>query len=144
MMKNSDCTEAGAPGDAMCIDTDLKSLTDAVEAVSVRYAERFGIRRDVQWCMLKLTEELGELTQAYLKRTGQARIDGDASDWERRFEDEMADVLGQLLVLAKLSGTDLQAALDRKWLRWHPSRMSAESYLSTPAGQSSEPGAAST
>ncbi len=112
--------------------SDLGSLADAVEAVSARYAERFGIRRDVEWCMLKLTEELGELTQAHLKRVGQARAEGDASDRTIRFEDEMADVFGQLLVLAKLTGTHLYAALDRKWLRWHPSRISEESYFAPP------------
>ena len=113
----------------MQIDTDLRSLTEAIEAVSARYAQRFGIRRDLEWCLLKLGEELGELTQAHLKRSGQARASADASDLTRRFEDEMADVLGQLLVLAKLSGTDLPAALERKWLCWHPSRMSEQSYL---------------
>ena len=116
--------------------SDLEALVDAIDAVSVRYAERFGIRRDVAWCLLKLTEELGELTQAHLKCTGQARVDGDAHDLKRRFEDEMADVLGQLLVLARLSGTDLGAALDRKWLRWHPARLSAEAYAAAPSGPS--------
>jgi len=113
-------------------DTSLRTLTDAIEAVSSRYAERYGIRRDVEWCLLKLSEELGELTQAHLKRTGQARIDGDSTEWGKRFEDEMADVLGQLLVLAKLSGSDLDAAIDRKWLRWHPDRISEEAYRSLP------------
>ena len=113
----------------MHIDTDLRSLTEAIEAVSARYAQRFGIRRDLDWCLLKLAEELGELTQAHLKRSGQARTSSDASELTRRFEDEMADVLGQLLVLAKLSGTDLRAAVERKWMRWHPSRMSEQSYL---------------
>ena len=122
----------------MSTDSSLRTLTDAIEAVSSRYAERFGIRRDVEWCLLKLAEELGELTQAHLKRVGQARVDGDAAEWALRFEDEMADVLGQLLVLAKLSGTDLNAALERKWLRWHPSRLSAEAYLATPPNPSSE------
>ena len=117
----------------MQIDTDLRSLTDAIEAVSARYAQRFGIRRDLEWCLLKLGEELGELTQAHLKRSGQARSNGDTSELTRRFEDEMADVLGQLLVLAKLSGTDLPAALERKWLCWHPSRLSEQSYLEVPA-----------
>jgi NTP pyrophosphatase (non-canonical NTP hydrolase) len=113
---------------------DLESLADAIEAVSARYAERFGIRRDLDWCLLKLAEELGELTQAHLKRTGQARVEGNGSQLTRRFEDEMADVLGQLLVLARLSGTNLQAAVDRKWLKWHPSRLSTEDYLASPDG----------
>lgn len=117
-------------------NTSLPALAEAIEAVSARYSERFGIRRDVEWCLLKLAEELGELTQAHLKRTGQARVAGDTVEWQQRFEDEMADVLGQLLVLAKLSGTDLYAALERKWLRWHPSRLSKEAYLSAPTGGS--------
>jgi hypothetical protein len=50
----------------------------------------------------------------------------------------MADVLGQLLVLAKLSGTDLSAAVERKWLRWHPSRMSEQAYLQVPSVASSD------
>ena len=110
-------------------DINLQGLADAIEAVSARYADRFGIRRDLDWCMLKLTEELGELTQAHLKRTGQARADASALDLTRRFEDEMADVLGQLLVLSKVAGTDLFEALDRKWLRWHPDRLSESAYL---------------
>jgi NTP pyrophosphatase (non-canonical NTP hydrolase) len=112
-------------------ETSLRALTEAIEAVSSRYAERYGIRRDVEWCLMKLTEELGELTQAHLKRVGQARSDGNTEGWTRRFEDEIADVFGQLLVLANLSGTDLDAALDRKWLRWHPSRLSKAAYLAT-------------
>jgi len=120
-------------------NASLETLTDAIEAVSARYAERFGIRRDLDWCLLKLAEELGELTQAHLKRTGQARVEGSVADLDRRFEDEMADVLGQLLVLARLSGTDLNAALDRKWLRWHPSRLSEEAYLATPSDGSRAP-----
>ena len=116
----------------MTVDTNLRTLTAAIEAVSSRYAERFGIRRDVEWCLLKLAEDRGELTQAHLKLVGQARGDSDAAELRRRFEDEMADVLGQLLVLAQLSGADLTAALDRKWLCWHPSRISKEEYFSTP------------
>jgi len=120
------------------IDTDLRSLTEAIEAVSARYAQRFGIRRDLEWCLLKLGEELGELTQAHLKRSGQARANDDPADLTRKFEDEMADVLGQLLVLAKLSGTDLSVALERKWLRWHPARMSEQSYLEVPSNGSTD------
>jgi NTP pyrophosphatase (non-canonical NTP hydrolase) len=120
----------------MTESTSLGPLIEAIEAVSSRYAERYGIRRDIEWCLLKLAEELGELTQAHLQRTGQARREFHDAEMTERFEDEMADVLGQLLVLAKLSGADLDAALSRKWLRWHPSRMSEEAYLSTPSEDS--------
>lgn len=109
-------------------DANLKTLTAAIEAVSLRYAERFGVQRDVDWCLLKLTEELGELSQAHLQKSGRSRIQGQEAELNRRLEDEMADVLGQLMVLASLTGTDLFAALDRKWLRWHPSRLADDAY----------------
>jgi len=107
----------------------LKELTAAIESVSVRYAQRYGIKRDIDWCMLKLTEELGELRRVHLKRSGQARVSTtERTGLDRAFEDELADVLGQLLVLASRSNVDLDAALDRKWLRWHPSRLGDEAY----------------
>ncbi|NJP34879.1 hypothetical protein [Micromonospora thermarum] len=41
---------------------DLHQLTDEVEAVSRRYATRHGIDRSGTWFLLKLQEEVGELT----------------------------------------------------------------------------------
>src|SRR4029079_2412168 len=51
----------------------LAVLTERLERVSAHYAERFAIRRDDDWYMMKLGEELGELTQAWLKLTGRGR-----------------------------------------------------------------------
>jgi len=47
---------------------DLQRITDELESVSRIYAERHGITRDPTWFVLKLQEEVGELTQAF--RTG--------------------------------------------------------------------------
>lgn len=55
---------------------DLRLLEDDLEAVSRLYAERFGIDRDDNWFVLKLHEGVGELTQAFLMRAGQARDRG--------------------------------------------------------------------
>jgi hypothetical protein len=41
-------------------NADLQALADAIESVSARYAERFGIRRDLDWCLLKLTDRLSD------------------------------------------------------------------------------------
>lgn len=92
-------------------------MTDAVEAVSSKYASRHGITRDDTWFVLKLQEEVGELTQAYLMRAGQARDKGHTPDQlDDAFRAEMADVLAQLLVMARHHGVDLEAEVDRKWL----------------------------
>lgn len=41
---------------------DLHKLTAAVEKVSQKYSHQFGIKRDSDWFILKLQEELGELS----------------------------------------------------------------------------------
>jgi hypothetical protein len=45
---------------------DIQELTVQVEGFSQRYASRFGIDRDAGWFVLKLQEEIGELTQVLI------------------------------------------------------------------------------
>lgn len=64
---------------------------------------------------------MGELTQAWLMRTGQARSKGlSTADLDREVGDELADVLCHVLLLARRQGIDLPEAITRKWLAWHP------------------------
>ena len=95
----------------------LAALADRLEAISVGYAAREGIDRNDDWFLLKLMEELGELTQIQLARTGRSK--------DRGFDDEQLDeklaeecVVGHVLLFARRNGVDLAAALDRKWFRW--------------------------
>lgn len=92
----------------------LAALTDRVAEVSDIYAREFGIERDDDWFLLKVQEELGELTQQHLKLTGRARGGGDA----QARADEAADVLCMLLLYCRRHGIDLDQAVERKWLRW--------------------------
>ena len=57
----------------------INDLSEDVEAVSAFYAQRHSIQRTDDWFMLKLNEEVGELTQAYLAGAGQARDKGRTS-----------------------------------------------------------------
>ncbi|WP_214413911.1 MazG nucleotide pyrophosphohydrolase domain-containing protein [Sphaerisporangium fuscum] len=98
---------------------DLRQLTDQIEAVSAEYARRMGIDRDDAWFMLKLQEEVGELTQAFLMRSGQARDKGHSpEELESNFRAELADVLSQVLLLARHHGVDLETEIERKRLSW--------------------------
>ena len=100
---------------------DLQRLADEIEAVSLIYAERHGIDRDATWFLLKLHEEIGELTQAFLMTTGQARDKGrSVEQLQAAFRAELADVLSQVLLLARHHDVDLQAEVQEKWLRWNP------------------------
>lgn len=93
---------------------DLKSLQDSVLRISDIYAAEHRIDRDRDWALLKLQEELGELTAEHLRLSGRARGTPDA----RALGDEAADVLGMLLIYCAGAGIDLETAIRRKWLKW--------------------------
>ena len=93
---------------------DLNDLTASVLRISDIYAAEHDIDRDRDWAMLKLQEELGELTAEHLRLTQRARGAADA----QALADEAADVLGMLLIYCDRAGVDLNAAMQRKWLRW--------------------------
>ncbi|GAA5765838.1 hypothetical protein Aros01_02329 [Streptosporangium roseum] len=68
------------------------------------------------------------LTQAFLMRSGQARDKGHSpQELEVGFRSELADVLSQVLLLARHHGVDLEAEVERKWMPWHPDRFPAQS-----------------
>ena len=101
---------------------DLAALADRLEAISVGYASREGIDRDDDWFLLKLQEELGELTQVQLGRTGRSKPRGfTPAQLDGKLAEECADVLGHILLFARRNGVDLAAALDAKWLSWERS-----------------------
>lgn len=93
---------------------DLKSLQAAVLRISDIYAAEHQIDRDRDWALLKLQEELGELTAEHLRLSGRARGTPDAD----ALDDEAADVLGMLLIYSAGAGVDLETAMRRKWLKW--------------------------
>ena len=100
---------------------DLNELTDRIETVSANYAKIFGFTRDDTWFLLKLQEEVGELTQAHLRISGQARAKGRTQEQiGEDFRSEIADVLCQILLLARHHGIDPVEAIDAKWMKYHP------------------------
>lgn len=96
---------------------DIRELSARVERVSQAYASRFDINRDSNWQILKLHEEVGELTQAHLMREGQARPKGrSAAEIDAIFRAEVADVLSHVLLLARHHDIDIVDEVTRKWL----------------------------
>ena len=99
----------------------LPELSGLVAQVSDIYADRNDISRDDDWFMLKLQEELGELTAEHLKASGRGRLKGATAETIKRARaDEAADVLAMLLLYARHNAIDLDAALDRKWFAHLP------------------------
>jgi NTP pyrophosphatase (non-canonical NTP hydrolase) len=98
----------------------LKELAARFEQASARYATLYEVHRDDAWFMLKLHEEVGELTQTFNRLTGRGRTKGrSADDLRQDLADEAADVLGHILLLAHQHDLDLASAVERKW-RFRP------------------------
>ncbi len=96
----------------------LNTFADRLEAISAAYAATYAIDRQGDWFLLKVQEEMGEMTQAWLAKTGRSRR--DTTEGAARLSAEVADVLCQLLLFSRAAGVDLDAAVREKWLRWEP------------------------
>ncbi len=99
--------------------TALSVLQQRALRVSELYRAQFGIADDPAYYIGKLAEEMGEVTAAHLKVEGLSRgSDADPATLSAALEDELADLLGFLLVYSEKRGVDLTAAFDRKWGRY--------------------------
>ncbi|TWE11443.1 phosphoribosyl-ATP pyrophosphohydrolase [Rudaeicoccus suwonensis] len=98
---------------------DLTEWTSRLEIVSAGYAEVYAVNRSPEWLLLKLTEELGELSQAWLASSGQGRNrDKTPEQLESAVAAECADVVAMALLFARNVGVDIGQALTDKWLPW--------------------------
>ncbi len=102
---------------------DIKTLSNKVEKISLLYSNKFEIRRDADWFILKLQEELGELIQSYLMMIGQARKkEKTKKELNQDFRKEVADVFAHVLLLAKHHNINLEKEVEKKWLIWNKSK----------------------
>lgn len=97
----------------------LDEITARAARVGALYCDRFGIVPDEAFFLGKLAEELGEVSAATLKLTGRSRgAETPMAEREANLCEEMADLLGFLLMFAAHRGIDLGAAFEEKWGRW--------------------------
>ena len=98
---------------------NLNEISDRLGMVSDSYAEKFGIRRDDDWFVLKIQEELGELSAAYLKLTQRARTEQKSqNELDKNLREEIADVVAMTLLFAKHRGIDVEQAIKDKWFQY--------------------------
>ncbi len=94
----------------------LRELAEGARAVHEVYLKSRSPSVDRDWYLLKLSEELGELVRSVLRHRS-----APSPALREELEDEVADLLGHLVLFALEHGIDLEAAFQRKWLRFVPS-----------------------
>jgi NTP pyrophosphatase (non-canonical NTP hydrolase) len=96
-------------------------LSERIGRVGDLSAEAHDIPRSPDWYLLKLTEELGELTAEHLLIEGRSKPNADGSGGTRvDLENEAADLFGQFVLYLRANNIDIEAAIERKWLRHAP------------------------
>jgi NTP pyrophosphatase (non-canonical NTP hydrolase) len=94
----------------------LMDLMRQFEIASQKYARANDIERDDDWFVLKLQEEVGEVTQVWNALSGRGRHKGQTKEeMLQKLSDETADLLGHVLLLAHHQGLDLETSIKRKW-----------------------------
>lgn len=98
---------------------DIKEILEKIKKVSDKYEKVHDIKRDDDWYILKLHEEVWELSQVYLSLTWRWRKrDKNNEEIMKNFSDELADVLAQLLLLADKKDIDIEKSLKEKRFKY--------------------------
>lgn len=84
----------------------------------MNYGKKYSVEIDQDFAMLKLYEEVGELSQALLIHRKKSRPEKHVPEQVSLQEvaKELADVVGMAIVNAHLLGVDLESAIDKKWI----------------------------
>ncbi len=98
---------------------DFKELQSKVVQNAMDYGKKYNVKIDEEFALLKLYEEVGELAQAVLIHKKKSRPEKFVSEEISKNElaNELADILGMLIVNAHLLGIDLEKAIERKWIK---------------------------
>lgn len=98
---------------------EIKELTEKLSGICDIYIKEHKIEKSQDWFLLKIQEELGELSSAYLKLTQRGRVGSKSqAELETNLQEEIADVLGFVLLFARERGIDPEIALKNKWFKY--------------------------
>ncbi len=97
---------------------DFKELQNKVVENAINYGQKYNVKIDEDFALLKLYEEMGEFAQAVLIHRKKSRPEKYVSEEVSKNElaKELADVIGMLIVNAHLLGIDLEEAIKKKWI----------------------------
>jgi NTP pyrophosphatase (non-canonical NTP hydrolase) len=95
----------------------INELSEKLEQVAAVYFAVSGVNFTSDQRVLKIQEEMGEFSKAYLKFTGTGRNKEGKSGAELKQDmaDELADTIALCMLFAKNQDIDLEEAFARKW-----------------------------
>jgi NTP pyrophosphatase (non-canonical NTP hydrolase) len=98
---------------------EIKELTEKISGICDIYVKKYEIDQNQDWLLLKIQEELGELSSAYLKLTKRGRVGVKTRvELENNLQEEIADVLAFILLFSRAHGIDPEQAIKNKWFKY--------------------------
>jgi NTP pyrophosphatase (non-canonical NTP hydrolase) len=95
---------------------NLKEIALHCEKAWDQYAEKFQIHRDDEFYLLKMQEELGELSRAFLELRGsEKKRKSSPEELKKKFADDIAVLVGNALILAHHFNIDLETTIKSKF-----------------------------
>jgi len=96
----------------------FEEMQSSILKVAETYGERFNVKIDHDFAVLKLFEEVGEYAQAVIVHNKKSKPGKFISEEEakKRLGEELADIIGMVIINADLFGIDIQKAIKEKWL----------------------------
>jgi len=97
----------------------FEEIQSGILKVAETYSERFNVKIDHDFAVLKLFEEVGEYAQAVIVHNKKSKPEKYVSEEEakKRLGEELADIIGMAIINADLFGIDIQKSIKEKWLK---------------------------
>ncbi len=99
----------------------IPEILTSLSLVQEEYNRKFTVTHSPDWFLLKLQEELGEMTNAHLVRTQRTRRKVEnPEETKAALAEEIADVISYALLFANSVDIDPEAAIVKKWFAYLP------------------------
>jgi len=98
---------------------EFQELQKKIIQNAIDYGKKYNIKIDEDFALFKLYEEVGELAQDILIHRKKCRPEKHLPKNKSKEElaEELADVLGMVIVVSHLLNINLEDAIDKKWIK---------------------------
>lgn len=99
------------------MNSSFQQIQERILQNAKKYSEQYGISYDASFCMIKLMEEVGELSEALLTSMHKSRPEKYISEKvsQERIASELADVFAMTIICADVMNIDIASEVLKKW-----------------------------
>ena len=98
---------------------NLNEITNKLKSIFEIYKEKYSLNLNEDYFLIKIQEELGELSSAHLKLTNRGRAESiEKHELEKNLREEIEDVISMTLLFDEVKNINIEDALNEKWFKY--------------------------